>query len=305
MLDITLGILSYNRPEFLFEAVESALNQTIKPAKIVIFDNGSKPSVKEFVEPLLARGVQWNGFTKNLNPTYIYKKAFSESETDYIMFLHDDDRLHPNFLEKQFAVLKMYPQLAGLSCNGDLVDVKGRSLRKTISSHRNKEGSLQIYEHAGQAALRYASNSCIPFSPAIFSSTVARDISIREEFGKCGDAVYLCDIADHGGVGYNTLPLYDCRIHPSQDSASFPLDDVENLENYFFALPKFNSTDKVLLDKLLIQRHTVRNVKRALQVMRDREFSKLPGLYFDPRFSVWAFLKELVARCFGYKSRYQ
>lgn len=305
MVNITLGILSYNRPEFLFEAVESTLNQTIKPEKIVIFDNGSKPSVKESVEPLLAKGVQWNGIEKNVFPKYVYEKAFMECDTDYIMFLHDDDRLHPDFLEKQFSILTKYPTLAGLSCNGDLMDVQGRRLGKTISSYRQRDGAIQVYEHAGQAALRYASNSCIPFSPVIYSSKILREFKLPEGYGKCGDAVLLCHMANYGGVGYNTLPLYDCRIHPSQDSASFPLEEVQKLEDYFFSLPAINSADKILLDKLLIQRHTVRNVKRALQALRSGNLSTLPDLYLDSRFSTWSFLKELAVRLSGYKSPYQ
>lgn len=305
MLNITLGILSYNRPEFLFEAVESALNQTIKPAKIVIFDNGSKPAVKESIKSLLARGVQWNGNEKNVYPKYVYEKAFQDCDTDYIMFLHDDDRLHPDFLKKQFSALEKYPYLAGLSCNGDLIDIQGRSLGKTISSYRKGEMTVLIYEHAGQAALRYASNSCIPFSPVIYKSKILRELKLPEDYGKCGDAVLLCQMANHGGIGYNTLPLYECRIHPSQDSGNFPLHDVQKLEDYFFALPAVNAADKTLLDRLLVQRHTVRNVKRALQAIRSGKLSDLPSLYLDPRFSSWSFLKELVARLFGYKSPYQ
>ncbi|MBT8604091.1 glycosyltransferase family 2 protein [Polynucleobacter paneuropaeus] len=305
MVNITLGILSYNRPEFLFEAVESALNQTVKPEKIVIFDNGSKSSVKESVASYLVRGVQWNGIEKNIYPKYLYEKALRECDTDYIMFLHDDDRLHPNFLEEQFSALEKNSHLAGLSCNAELIDIQGRVLGKTISSYRNQDEPVQIYRHAGQAALRYASNSCIPFSPTIYRAKIVREIELRGGFGKCGDAVFLCDIADHGGIGYNTLPLYDCRIHPTQDSASFPLDDVQKLEDYFFSLAAFDRSDKALLDQLLIQRHTVRNVKRAMQAIRKGEFGDLLDLYLDSRFSTWAFLKELTARGVGYKSRYQ
>lgn len=305
MLNITLGILSYNRPEFLFEAVESALYQTIKPQKIVIFDNGSASSLKESVAPLLAQGVQWNGIEKNITPKYIYEKAFRECSTDYIMFFHDDDRLHPNFLEKQFSVLNVYPELAGLSCNGDLIDVQSNPLGKTISSYRKDDMTIQVYKHAGQAALRYASNSCIPFSPTIYNSKILREISLPENYGKCGDAVLLCEMANYGGIGYNTLPLYECRIHPSQDSGDFPLEDVQNLEAYFFSLPTFDPSDKMRLDKLLIQRHTVRNVKRMLRAIRKGKIVDIPVLYLDSLFCTWSFLKELAARAFRYKSPYQ
>jgi len=305
MVDITLGVLSYNRPDFLYEAVESALNQSVKPARIVIFDNGSRPNIKDAVKSLLARGVQWNGVEENINPKHIYEKAFAECKTKYIMFLHDDDRLHPNFLEKQFEVLENHPPLAGLSCNGALIDVEGRSLRNTISSYRQKNISTHIYRHAGQAALRYASNSCIPFSPTIYQVKILQNITLPEGYGKCGDAVLLCEMANYGGIGYNTLPLYDCRIHPNQDSNGFPLDQIQKLEDYFFSLPAVSKADKKLLDRLLIQRHTARNTKRAIQLLLEGKFNQLPELFLDPRFKIYGFINELASRIFFNKTKYQ
>ncbi|MBT8520008.1 hypothetical protein DP176_02905 [Polynucleobacter paneuropaeus] len=305
MVDITLGILSYNRPQFLYEAVESALNQSVLPEQIIIYDNGSRPDTKDAVKELLTKGVKWKGVEQNINPKYILEKGFSECDTEYIMFLHDDDRLHSNFLEKQFAILDKYPGLAALSCNGKLIDNAGTEIGSTISSYKRKEFTLQIYEHPGQAALRYASNSCIPLSPTIYRKRVVQDFKITEGYGKCGDAVFLCDLAAYGGVGYTTLPLYDCRIHLNQDSNSFPLDQVQKLENYFFALPIVSRADKALLDRLLIQRHTARNTKRALKLLPKGHFHELVDLFLDPRFKVSAFIKELACRIFFYKSEYQ
>jgi len=305
MLDITLGILSYNRPHFLYEAVESTLNQSAMPVKIIIYDNGSKPDTKDAVTGFLAKGVKWEGVKENINPKYILEKGFSECDTEYIMFLHDDDRLHSDFLEKQFSMLDKHPQLAALSCNGSLINIAGEEIGNTISSYKKRELTCQIYEHSGQAALRYASNSCIPLSPTIYRSKVVQDFELKEGYGKCGDAVFLCDLANYGGVGYTTLPLYDCRLHSNQDSNSFPLDQVQKLEDYFFTLPIVSKADKSLLDRLLIQRHTARNSKRALQLFLKYQFRELPDLFWDPRFKVSAFIKELACRIFSYKSKYQ
>lgn len=41
LLDITVCILSYKRPHFLAEAIESVLAQTKKPKGFIVFDNGS------------------------------------------------------------------------------------------------------------------------------------------------------------------------------------------------------------------------------------------------------------------------
>jgi len=306
MRSITLGILSYNRPQFLVEAIESALVQTVKPEKIIIFDNGSNHEVYESIAHFIERDVKWDHVEDNRSPKYIYEKAMNECETEFIMFLHDDDRLHSNFLEVQLAFFDKYKELVGISCNGNLIHFNGLPLNKTISKYQNNSLNIQIYKNSVQAAMKYASNSCIPFSPTIYRAKYVIESVLRdEEFKKCTDAVFLCDLADRGHLGYTTLPLYDCRIHPNQDSSSFPLDQLQKLEDYFFSLTCIDQNEKKLLDRHLIRRHTLRNTRRCLNLLRLWQFNKIPSLILDSKFKFLELFKEFILRVIKFKSQYQ
>lgn len=85
-----------NRPEFLQQAVSSALNQSIKPKKIIIVNNG-KDSLSfspfyqmeiKIVNTVFKAGVAQ---ARNLGATL--------AETKYIAFLDDDDLWESEFLE--------------------------------------------------------------------------------------------------------------------------------------------------------------------------------------------------------------
>ena len=101
MLDITVGIMSYNRSEYLREAVLSVLAQTRRPKSIVIYDNGSDKCVFESVEELLGGEVQWMGVDVNHPFIWNFNRVMFGNTSKYVMMLHDDDRLCPNFLEER------------------------------------------------------------------------------------------------------------------------------------------------------------------------------------------------------------
>ena len=51
----------YNHARFIGEALESVLNQTRKPDRVIVIDDGSKDDSLAVMEPFKARGVEVSG----------------------------------------------------------------------------------------------------------------------------------------------------------------------------------------------------------------------------------------------------
>lgn len=283
MLDVTVCILSYNRLGYLREAVTSVLAQTRQPRKIVIYDNGSNPSVYEGMKDLIARGVQWIGADTNHPGSWNFTRALGDSRTTYTMLLHDDDRLCPDFLEVQTQLLDGNEAIVVASTNGYFIDESGARNGRTLAPV-GKCNSVEVYVCSGQVAMRYAGNSCVPFSPAVYRSEIARSVKLREGFGKVMDAVYFCDLADIGYVAYQTRPMYECRQHSGQDSKSFPYDVMNRLEEFFESRRCLNEAEKAKLHALLVKQHTARNLKFALECLRKSDLSMAVSMMRDERF---------------------
>lgn len=95
---ISIIIATYNRNNWLDEAIYSAINQTIKCEIIVVNDGGGKinnlpPHVKYFYK-------EHTGAGDTLN------YAIKHSTGDYIFNLDDDDVIAPNCCEKLFNAIK-------------------------------------------------------------------------------------------------------------------------------------------------------------------------------------------------------
>ena len=303
MLDITVCILSYNRPTYLREALHSVLLQARQPKKIIIYDNGSDERVFEEVKEFIDGDVQWRGAEHNYPVIWNFNRALRECETKYIVLLHDDDRLCPNFIEEQIKLLNADDSLVAVSCNGFLIDEDGKRKNATLAS--TVEPTIELYTCSGQVALKYAGDSCLPMSPMVYRTQAVRLVEFREEFGKVCDAVLFCDLADVGVIAYQTTPLYECRVHSGQDSSYFAYKLMNQLEAFFWTRQCVNEVEQARLHSLLIRQHTARNIKQLYQSVKKGDLSLTMLLLMDDKFRIVDAVKVIVLWVFknGFQSR--
>lgn len=307
LLDVTVCILSFNRASYLTEAVASVMSQTIKPVDIRIYDNGSDAAIYNSIRRYLDSGVQW--FTVE-NPSHNcqqnFRRAVHDVCTKYIVMMHDDDRLCENFIENQIKLLESNKCVVAVSCNGYLVDEFGtRTGRLIFSDYCDMK--IEMYSSSGDVAMRYASDRCIPFSPAVYQTEVLRQVNFREEYDKVVDAVLFCDLADVGIVAYQSNALYECRIHDGQDSNYISAEVLEKFYRFLWTRKTKNNEDKINLHKLLISQQTSHKLQRILKLLtrphslRDTiiEFGKFRNGVFSPSAAVNIIFKAVMKRFFG------
>lgn len=98
-MKVSVVITTYNRPDFLKEALVGLKNQTIKPFEVIVIDDNSSKDYQEvfpLIESLNARYLKQSvscGANKARNI------GISESSGDVVAFLDDDDVWLPNYLE--------------------------------------------------------------------------------------------------------------------------------------------------------------------------------------------------------------
>lgn len=106
MSTVSVVIPTFERPDFLRGAIETALNQTHENLEVVVVDDGSSSSyaaeiVKE--HPDLVRHIT---HTENRGLSAARNTGVKESTGDYIAFLDDDDRWHRTKISRQVSALE-------------------------------------------------------------------------------------------------------------------------------------------------------------------------------------------------------
>ena len=106
---ISVAIATYNAAEYLREAIDSVLAQTLQPFEIVVVDDGSTDHTRAVCEAFGDRVryfYQQNDGTAGIGARW---KSIQESRGDWIALLDHDDLWLPEKLEKQVAALGKFP----------------------------------------------------------------------------------------------------------------------------------------------------------------------------------------------------
>jgi glycosyltransferase involved in cell wall biosynthesis len=141
---VSVIITSYNQQEYLREAIESAIDQTVAAFEIIVADDhstkdGSVETIREYTakHPGLVRGFFQEknvGIPKNRNGALRMVRA------DYVAILDGDDRLLPRFIERHGVALIANPQAHVSYSNRYDIDQRG----ERRSHHRDSQPSGDV-----------------------------------------------------------------------------------------------------------------------------------------------------------------
>jgi glycosyltransferase involved in cell wall biosynthesis len=132
---VVLGISHYERPEKMHDAVMSALRQTYRNLEIVVVDDCSRShaaaSALDAIEGLLSRSGgrvirrSSNGYLGAARNSII-----AQTESDYIIFLDDDDLALPNLVE-ELVDAAVYSNADIVNCFNLYLDVRQRDVYRS------------------------------------------------------------------------------------------------------------------------------------------------------------------------------
>ena len=106
MPEVSVVIPTFNRPALLEEAVQSVLAQTSTANEIIIVNDGSRTEYRAKISDMARLGprIFIYHFSSNKGASAARNFGLENAKGDYILFLDDDDLLHPEMLESCLAV---------------------------------------------------------------------------------------------------------------------------------------------------------------------------------------------------------
>ena len=121
---LQIAILSRDRADFLKEAVDSALMQSGSELdyEIIISDNSEKDDVNKLVNKyyLTNKKIKYIRRNPTLSDLYLHcELVISEFNSKYAVIFHDDDILHPDYIEKMTPLLSN-ESIVSVGCNAKI-----------------------------------------------------------------------------------------------------------------------------------------------------------------------------------------
>lgn len=209
-LKISVCITSYNQKDYLIEAIDSVLNQTLKPCEIIIVDDystdGSQQTIREYaakhkdlIRPFYSE--------RNLGYPKTRNIALEQIRGELVCYLDGDDRFLPRKLELEAEAYLRNPDNAIVFSNFFYIDSKGKRLKihsvpKDFSGTKNGNFFVKIFSQSIDMRNRLLNYECfkqVGFLDPRFSVWSDWDLTIR--------------LTKRFKVVYCPEPLVEYRIH--------------------------------------------------------------------------------------------
>ncbi len=104
---VSICIPTYNRKDYLKNALESVLAQTYKDYEVVIVDDGSTDGTEEMIKNVGYNNVRYY-WVDHIGQYPVRNKLIELARADYITFLDSDDLLFPDALHRLMEVMDSY-----------------------------------------------------------------------------------------------------------------------------------------------------------------------------------------------------
>ncbi len=131
MLNATISVIipTYNRTNYLPETIQSILAQTYPVSEIILIDDGSASHFREQLNAIshISPLISLCHISNNNGVSYARNYGLSKVTGDYILFLDDDDTIHPKMVETALSFLESGEGIDGVFCLYSVIYTPQRS----------------------------------------------------------------------------------------------------------------------------------------------------------------------------------
>ena len=211
---VSVIIGTWNRAQYVGQAVRSILDQTMDDLELIVADDGSTDGtdavIAEFDDPRVRYlPGPHAGISRNLN------RALAEARAPYAALLDSDDWSYPARLERQLAVLDSRPEVAAVGHRLEEVDEHGNKLSpRTSFAAGDVNGVLMRFNPLPHSSVAYRRDAVLAlggYDPS-YTCTVDWDLWLR--------------LADHHVIHTLDEVLGVRRVHKASISVARELDQV-------------------------------------------------------------------------------
>jgi glycosyltransferase involved in cell wall biosynthesis len=204
---VTIIIPTYNRENFLPEAVESVLNQTYKNFELIIVDDGSTDNTAKIAGNYLSDPKIQYIYQENGGISAARNKAIRRAKGKFLMFLDDDDFYLPFAVEKLLTCIQKKPGVK--FAYGDIITLQEG--RKILYRELTPLPKPQIF-------IQYLTGNNITTPGQVIAETQAiKDIGLfNEEFLNSSDYELWTRLVFNYEVAKIDLPVTCYRKHNAQ-----------------------------------------------------------------------------------------
>ena len=214
----TVGLPTYNRPEYFRMTLESCLKQDYPSYEVIVSDDSKDDQIRDIVDSFGSDKVR---YVKNDPPLGIPAKLndiTSRAAGPWMLMVGDDDLLEPDFLSRMAAIIEEHSDAAMVRSRFRLIDEEGKALMMDVLD----KSSMSPYEFM-TTIFRPWYKMRISITGFVFPLENLKRIGGFLDFyqGHCIDRVAWAMLAAQGTTYFDPEPLVSIRLNPDALSLQF------------------------------------------------------------------------------------
>jgi glycosyltransferase involved in cell wall biosynthesis len=218
--DVTVGIPTRNRSHLLRQAIDSVLAQRYRNFTLIVSDNASTDDTADVVASFRDPRVVYRPLEINIGRSANFNRLIQLADSEFVVLLGDDDKLHPDHLLLTMDTLRRRPPVGVIHTGYSIVDESDNTLLlhtrpKVPKDSVAIETGSQFLERSMKAGTEVCLSSAVFRKPALVGAG-----GLHKEDGVIDDLPMLMRISTRWDFAYINAPLAVMRTHDGASSSS-------------------------------------------------------------------------------------
>lgn len=254
-MKISICIPTYNRPEFLKQAIYSSINQSFPPVEILIGDDSINNESKILVEKIQKKteiNIRYFKNSPSLGQADNVNSLINKVIGEKLILLHDDDLLMEDALQNMKACFEIYPEIDAVYGKQYIIDEDG-IIDQCQTDNLNKYFfRTDFYEKIRLSSIEAGVVQQFPNDGYLIDSAIAQKVGYRrkEDIGNAGDFDFGFRL---GRDGYKFHFLNEFTAKYRMTTSSVARNGTDSGYQSFKIISEYLSNEKILYSKTIIE----------------------------------------------------
>ena len=309
MLKISIITTTYNHKDFIWNTIESVINQTFSNRELLIWDDSPNDETWDIIESYIKKYPNkikaWHHnpnkwIVDNMN--FLIEKISNDS--NFVVFLEWDDILKSNYIDEKLKIFEKYSNVNLVYNNIDFINACWKTIQKDIFWFRHvrtyKNQIINPNDFISSNAWPIISRSTIMIRKGILDKYIIKSLFPQNKSYAISDYDFCFNVSTENKVYYlnDSLTLY--RRHSSNLSAwnINLLKELSALVEEYYKLWKISKktyNNKLCQNNVMIALMFLEkwDKKQSFEYLKKSfQFSLLNGMFFK----VWTILLLLMPK---------
>lgn len=276
-ITVSVIIPTYNRLNYLLEALDSVLKQKLEDKysfSIIVSDNSTNSDTEKHFSSNLYPNVKYIKRYPTITPGLKhFNTILEEVDTDFFMIFHDDDIMMENMIAKLLACFSL--STVAVSSNAYIL----RNNKRTKTTLVPNVCAPVLINTKKELLTCFMTGCGSPFPGYLYRRIVSQMRFDFTRYNKYGDLPFTVGTLDYGSIYLTREPLFYYRLHNGQDSFCGDFVGKSRLIHFVVKETGYSRKDKHIVHWRLANiyedfktnfflKHKTSSLKRILQFIR-------------------------------------